>query len=624
MNGGGQKPIPLPSGDIPIPNGKDHSIDPLEEEGYPMVHEGNPKVNGHSEHSNGETEDRSKIPRLHISEDYNVSDQPIGSIRPVRIICIGAGASGVNLAYQVQRHMKKTELVVYEKNSAIGGTWFENRYPGCKCDIPSHNYQFAWEPNPNWAEMFSPQEEIRAYLDHCVAKYDLMPYIRLQHRIVGATWEEEGGIWRVKVEDVVGGTVFEDTCHFLINAGGILNNWRWPNIPGLHDFKGKLVHSADWPQDWDYKGITVAVIGNGSTGIQIVPALQPHVKELVHLIRSPTWVTPGAASRYPSLANGGMPERFSEEQKEHFRSNPDEYLAFRKQVEIEINNKFQMLVNGSEKADAVRKMAHDSMVTLLGEGGAKFASEVIPDFPVGCRRITPGVGYLESFSKPNVRVITNVKIDYVDAEGLHLSDGQHIKVDALVCATGFDVSFTPRLPIIGRDSVSLTDIWSPPNIPYAYLSLAIPKLPNYYTFLGPNAPISHGSVFTITEQCSKYVLQLVTKAQTEGIKSYDVKQAACDDFVTHIHHFMPRTAWAAKCRSWFKNGRTEGPILAIHPGSRIHWFHTLERPKFEDYEYTYLTSNRFQYLGDGFSTREEEGEDSTWFLENPDAHFNYY
>lgn len=143
-------------------------------------------------------------------------------------------------------------------------------------------------------------------------------------------------------------------------------------------------------------------------------------------------------------------------------------------------------------------------------------------------------------------------------------------------------------------------------------------------FLGPNAPISHGSVFTITEQCSKYVLQLITKAQTEGITAYDVKQEACDDFITHIQHFMPRTAWAARCRSWFKNGTVDGPVLAIHPGSRIHWFHALERPKFEDFNYTYETSNRFQYLGDGFSTREMEGGDDTWFLEHPEATFLYY
>ncbi|KAL2013171.1 hypothetical protein VTN00DRAFT_696 [Thermoascus crustaceus] len=458
---------------------------------------------------------------------------PIGTIRPVRIICIGAGASGINLAYQVQRHMKKTDLVIYEKNPAIGGTWYENRYPGCKCDIPSHNYQFAWEPNPDWQEMFSIHHKIRAYLNHCVSKYDLRKYICLNHRMVGATWNEEGGIWHLQIEDTVNQLIFDNCCHFLINAGGILNNWKWPDIPGLHEFKGKLIHSANWPEDWDYKGLSVAVIGNSSTGIQIVPSMQPHVKELIHLIRSPTWVTPGATSRYPSLRGGKMPDRFSDKQREHFHNDPELYLAFRKQVEKEINSKFQMLVNSSQKAEEV-KNTYNSMIKLLREGSAKYADKIITDFPVGCRCITPGIGYLESFSKSNVRMITEAKIERVDADSLTMSGGEHIKTDAIVCATGFD------------------DFRSEPNIPYAYLSTAVPKFPNYFT-------------------------------QKEGIEAYDVKQAACDDFLTHIQHFMPRTAWAANCRSWFKNGRFTGPVLAIHPGSRIHRFHALERPKFEGF-----------------------------------------
>lgn len=328
--------------------------------------------------------------------------------------------------------------------------------------------------------MFSPADEIREYLEHCVKKYDLEKYVRLSHKVIGATWNEEDCIWKVEIEDTVNKSTFTDWSHILINAGGILNNWRWPEIPGLHDFQGKLVHSADWPEDWDYTDLKIAVIGNGSTGIQIVPAMQPKVKELVHIIRSPTWVTPGAASRYPSLRGGSMPDKFSDEQREHFRNDPESYLAFRKQVEKEINSKFQMLVNGSEKADEVRTIAYDSMVQLLGPDGArKYAEKIIPDFPVGCRRITPGVGYLESFTKENVRIITDATIERVDEAGLVMSDGEHISLDALVCATGFDVSFNPRFPVIGRDGVSLTDVWTK-NIPYAYLSMAVPKFPNYF------------------------------------------------------------------------------------------------------------------------------------------------
>lgn len=462
---------------------------------------------------------------------------------------------------------------------------------------------------------------------------------------MGAAWDDAKSIWSVKIEDIERQVVFDDSCDFLLNAGGILNNWKWPEIPGLHSFEGTLIHSAKWPESANLEGKTVAVIGNGSTGIQIVPAIQPEVKQLVHLIRSPTWITPGAASRYPSLKGGEIPNVFSEEQKEVFRTDPERYAEFRKQIEREINSKFRMLVNGAEMAERARQGAYDSMVDLLGERAAELGPQIIPDFAIGCRRITPGVGYLESFSKPNVRVLVrkDAIIERVDSKGLVMANGEHIELDVLVCATGFDVSFSPRFPITGRKGINLAELWNEPNVPRAYLSLAIPEFPNYFSkspflpfpldrradvslftvFLGPNAPISHGSVFTITEYVSKYIMQLVTKAQVERIKTIRVKQQAVDHFTTHIEAFMPRTAWAGKCRSWFKRGTVDGPVTAIHPGSRVHWFHTMERPKFEDFEYEYDNGNRFGYLGNGFSVREEPGCDNTWYLEEEAPRFLY-
>lgn len=350
------------------------------------------------------------------------------------------------------------------------------------CHAASHNYQFTWEPNPNWAELFSPAAEIEEYLKHCVDKYDLGGSIKLRHAVTGAIWDDINGVWNVTVKDMERNIIFNDWCHFLLNASGILNNWRWPEIPGLHSFQGDLIHSANWPIETNLTGKIVAVIGNGSTGIQIVPAIQPYVKRLIHLIRSPTWVTPGAVSRYPSLrGDGTMPNKFSEEQKEVFRTDPGRYLEFRRQVELEINSKFKMLVNGAEIAEQARKNARHSMLELLGTRAADLGPDVIPDFAIGCRRITPGVGYLESFSKPNVQVITGIGIDSIESDGLVMTNGERLKVDSLICATGFDVSFTPRFPIIGRHDVSLDTLWNEATRPAAYLSLAVPEFPNYFS-----------------------------------------------------------------------------------------------------------------------------------------------
>jgi hypothetical protein len=256
------------------------------------------------------------------------------------------------------------------------------------------------------------------------------------------------------------------------------------------------------------------------------------------------------------------------------------------------------------------------MTAMLG-GNEALCKALIPNFPLGCRRMTPAPGYLQALTKPNVKLFTE-GIRRIVPEGIEFESGQIAKVDAIICATGFDLSFTPRFPLIGRHG-NLQDIWAS-EIPKAYMSCAVPGLPNYFTFLGPNAPIGHGSVFTLSEHIAGYIAGVIHKCQTEGIKAIAPSQAAVDDYFSHIQAFMPRTSWASPCRSWFKGGRPDGPVTALHPGSRIHFFHMLERFRGEDFEYVYenLGENRFHYLGNGFSTKELDPDfDSTWYLNSP-------
>jgi hypothetical protein len=254
------------------------------------------------------------------------------------------------------------------------------------------------------------------------------------------------------------------------------------------------------------------------------------------------------------------------------------------------------------------------MTAMLG-GDEKLCKALIPDYPLGSRRMTPGHGYLQALTKPNVEVKAGGIRRFV-AEGIELESGEVLKVDAIVCATGFETSFRPRFPIIGRTG-NLQERWAR-ETPKAYLSCAVPGLPNYFMFIGPNGPIGHGSVFTASEHVAKYITGVIKKCQVEGIKAISPSQAAVDDYYEHISAFMPRTAWAAPGRSWFKNGRPNGPVTALHPGSRIHFFHMLERFRGEDWEYVHdnAKQNRFAYLGNGFSTKELDPKvDSTWYLE---------
>jgi len=285
-----------------------------------------------------------------------------------------------------------------------------------------------------------------------------------------------------------------------------------------------------------------------------------------------------------------------------------------KTIEKEINSKFKMLINDSPEALMARQIITGYMGAMLQQN-ERLTKAMIPNFPVGCRRITPGLGYLKALNAENVQVITeNIE---VCPGGIKLASGELIELDAIVCATGFDVSFVPRFPLIGENG-NLQDIWRERQ-PTAYMSCMVEGMPNYFDFLSPNAPIGHGSVLTITEHLAKYITKFIRKCQVEHTLSVKPLPAAVADYAEHIATFMPRTAWAMPGSSWFKGGKKDGPVTALHPGSRIHWFHMLESPRWEDFEWSTETRNRFAYLGNGFSTREGEGEDQTWYWDQPDA-----
>ncbi|CAD0092406.1 unnamed protein product [Aureobasidium mustum] len=180
--------------------------------------------------------------------------------RRLKVICIGAGASGLLIAYKLQRHFADFDLTVYEKNEDVSGTWFENK---CACDIPSHNYTYSFEPKADWSATYASSEEIHGYFKQFAVKYGLKKYIQLQHTVTGARWGEKEAMWHVTVLNTVTQEILEDTCHVLINAAGYLNTWKWPSIPGLQDYNGKSLHSASWDPSISLQDQVVGVIGNG-------------------------------------------------------------------------------------------------------------------------------------------------------------------------------------------------------------------------------------------------------------------------------------------------------------------------------------------------------------------------
>ncbi|KAL1411931.1 hypothetical protein Q8F55_002919 [Vanrija albida] len=541
---------------------------------------------------------------------YAYRDVPLGTKRHIKIITIGGGASGINMAFQLKTHMSDYTHVAYERNTELGGTWLENRYPGCACDIPSHSYQYSWAPYSRWPSFYSKSEDIYDYMNWCVDQHDLRGDFKVGHEVVAARWDQDAAEWVVSVRGP-DGVEFDDRADFLVNGNGVLNKWKWPSIDGLHDFKGHLVHSAKWDQTYDFKGKTIAVIGVGSTAVQIIPSLQPIVGQMKCFIRSPAWITPSYGAQF--AGPNGSNFNYTDEQKAKFEEDPEEYLSYRKGIEDSLNSRFKIMQKGSAEQAAAREVCTAEMATKLASK-PELRELLIPDFAVGCRRPTPGNGFLEALVSDNVDVVST-RIERVTANGIVTADGVEHAVDAIVCATGFDVSLKPRFPFVGRNGADLAERWSK-GPAESYMSIMVDNHPNYFTYLGPSAPVAHGSVLPIIEVMSQYMLKVMNKMQVEPIRSIAPTVAAVKEFNIHRNEQLKTTVWSSKCSSWFKGGTIDGDLIALHPGSRIHFIQMVSEPRYEDMEIEY-DGNRYSYLGNGVTMREVRGEDLSWYLNKP-------
>lgn len=492
------------------------------------------------------------------------------------------------MAYKLQRHFSNFSLVVYEKNTDVSGTWFENRYPGCACDVPSHNYTWSFEPKLDWSAVYAGSKEIFNYFNDFARKYSLHKYVKTQHQVSGAFWNKEKGGYDVHIKDLASNTTISDHCDVLINASGILNNWQWPAIPGIDKYKGVLLHTANWDDKIDLAGRHVGLIGNGSSGIQVLPTIQPHVGKVTTFIREPTWVSP---------VQGLEQHVFTDKERLDFATKPNTLVEYRKNVERGLNGQFGIFLKGTTTNNDTETYFRQQMSEKLSN--PYLEERLIPNWHVGCRRLTPGVGYLESLVKENVEVVYG-EINAITEKGCLCDNGKEYPVDVLICATGFNTSFKPRFPVVGPDGKNLQDLWK--DEAKSYLGIGAADIPNYLIFLGPNSPIGNGPVLSAIEQQADYMLKMIDRFQTHNISTFSPKAEAIADFIAHKDQFMEKTVWHDPCRSWYK-GRPDGPVTALWPGSTLHYIEAMMEVRLDDWEIKY-NGNRFAWLGNGYSQTE--------------------
>ena len=292
-----------------------------------------------------------------------------------------------------------------------GGVWQSNVYPGVRCDVPAHAYQATFSPSTSWTEAYAAGAEIREYWRKMTDKYDVRKYIKTNHRVVSAEWSEKKGKWEVKVQTPDG--EFVDEANFLVTATGHFSDPRLPVYPGIKDYQGHLRHTSDWDPKFDPSGKRIAVIGNGASGIQVLPQLQKVAARIDHYVRNKTWVA--------SPIGGEDLAQMVADRIDQARSSPEEYLKFRKALEARLFSRFGGIFKGGGKSTAARKNITEQMTARL-KGDSRLAENFVPDFSPNCRRLTPGPGYLEALTAENVTYVTT-PIEKFTASGIVTTDG---------------------------------------------------------------------------------------------------------------------------------------------------------------------------------------------------------
>lgn len=492
-----------------------------------------------------------------------------------------------------------------------GGTWYENTYPGVRCDIPSHVYQSTFSPKTDWSDLFAPGAEIRDYWQYVARKHDVYKLAKFQHRVDGLVWDAELGKWALNVRNLANGEVLHDKADFVLTCIGRFNAWRLPEYPGMDEYKGILRHASHWDPDFDPRGKRVAVIGNGASGLQLVPNLQRTVAHLDHYARSKTWIAASWAGDERTLD----PQPYSGEQKEALGKNPEAYLAFRKEMEDKYWRKFSSFIRGSQANASVRALFTKVMAERLSKK-PELLEQILPDFSPNCRRLTPAPGYLEALQAPNVAFIRTPITRFTET-GIEAEDGTHREVDAVFCATGANGDMVPPFPIHGTNGTELSAVWE--EFPYTYLGAATPGFPNLFFVHGPHGTGPGGTVPHSVETQVTFYAKLLRKASREGIKAMVPSKAATDDFVEYCDAFFAQTVLTEGCSSWYNGGKPGNRIHGLWPGSGVHVSMVRREPRWEDWEYEYLEAgqgNRFAwYFGNGGTREEQEdGSDLTGYL----------
>ncbi|MFC3712895.1 flavin-containing monooxygenase [Sphingoaurantiacus capsulatus] len=469
------------------------------------------------------------------------------------VAVIGAGFAGIAMAHALAKR-GDLSFRILEKATRAGGTWRDNTYPGCACDIPAHLYSLSFAPNPDWSRMFASQAEILDYLEEVIDRFGLGKHIRYGADVAGAAWDERGKIWRVALAD---GEVIH--ARTLVSAIGVLHHPNYPDIPGLKDFGGKLIHTAEWDHGYDVAGKAVAVIGTGASAVQVVPAIVDKVGKLSVFQRTAAWIAPRFDRAFDDAKRAQL--RRSRLARWWFRAQL--FWAHEKRA------------TGFTKADPGALAKSEAMCRGLLDRQVKdpvLRAKLTPNYKVGCKRLIVASDYYPALQKPNVELVID-SIERIDATGIVTRDGVHHPVDAIVLGTGYDAQNPhSHLPIRGMGGRTLQQVWAAEG-KNALLGTAVLGFPNLFLITGPHTGGGHNSQVFMIEAQVHYIMQALKLLR--GADRIEVHSVALRAFAEDMDRRMEKSVWkGGGCTSWFLDPETGRNTLLWPSYSTDFWLKT--------------------------------------------------
>lgn len=472
----------------------------------------------------------------------------------LRACIVGAGFSGLGAAIALRRS-GISDFLILERADRVGGTWRDNIYPGCACDVQSRLYELSSVPWPAWTRRFAGQPEIQQYLESVVEIFGLEPHLRMNTELLQATWSEDRGCWQLQTS-----TGDVDCDSLILGTGGLVEPLI-PDVPGAETFSGAVMHTARWDPEVDLAGRRVAVVGTGASAIQVVPAIAPEASRVVLLQRTPPWIMPRrdrAIPRWYRELLGAVPPLHRAVRSAAARTRDLQLLSFTRQ--------------GPFRAMGER-VARRHLASQVPD--AALRKRLTPDYAMGCKRVLLSDDYYPALCRSNVEVVP--ALAEITPHAVVDADGVEHPVDVLIWATGFAVMDSPIAPrIIGAEGISLGDVWSAEGIA-AYRGTVVAGFPNLYLLMGPHTGLGHSSVVLMSEAQIGYTVQAVAADEI-----LDVEPSRQEDFERWLDERMATTVWqTGGCDSWYQDG--SGRNVALWPGSTRSFARLMRRFDRESY-----------------------------------------